>query len=176
MSQPYLGDIRPFGFNFAPRGWAMCNGQILAISQNSALFAILGTTYGGNGQTTFALPDLRSRRPVHYGLGYNQGQAAGQEAVTLAASQLPAHNHLPLAHTSGPADTGTPNSDAVWGLSTTPIYGTVVPPSPKKDATAGLMAADALRPTGGSQPHDNQPPIFVLNFSIALVGIFPSRN
>lgn len=165
MSQPFLGEIRMFGFQFAPRGWAACNGQMLAISQNSALFSLLGTTYGGNGQTTFALPNLQSRTPMHFGSGFTQGQAAGSENVTLISSQMPQHNHTANAATTGtqPSPTG-----GVWGQPEAfAVY----------NASGGaVMAADSLAVAGGNQPHPNLQPYLVINFCIALQGIFPSRN
>ena len=169
MSEPFLGEIRIFGFNFAPRGWAFCNGQLLSISQNTALFSLLGTTYGGNGQTTFALPNLQSRAPVHFGQGaglssYTLGQAAGEESVTLTSNQLAAHSHAVNA-TNGASDSNRPANrfPASGGAYAAAGDGTTMNP--------GVGAA-----AGGSQPHSNLPPYLALNFCIALVGIFPSRN
>jgi microcystin-dependent protein len=168
MASPFLGTIQPFGFNFAPRGWAMCNGQILSIAQNTALFSLLGTTYGGNGQTTFALPDLRSRVPVHHGQGpglssYSLGQQAGQESVTLTVNDMPLHQH-------GVAATGTFATKNPGGQVPAPggAYGS--PP----DATS--MNAGMIQPTGGNQPHANIQPYLALNFCICIEGLFPSRN
>jgi microcystin-dependent protein len=168
MASPFLGQIQPFGFNFAPRGWAMCNGQILSIAQNTALFSLLGTTYGGNGQTTFALPDLRSRVPIHMGQGpglsqYVLGQVAGDETVTLSTAQIPPHQH-------GVGATGTFTTKNPGGQVPAPggAYG-----SPPDETT---MEANMVRPTGGGQPHTNIQPYLTLNFCIALEGIFPSRN
>lgn len=168
MATPFLGTIQPFGFNFAPRGWAMCNGQILSINQNIALFSLLGTTYGGNGQTTFALPDLRSRVPIHHGQGpglsaYSLGEQAGQENVTLTVNEMPLHSH-------GVGATGTFATKNPGGQVPAPggAYGS--PP----DATN--MDANMIRAAGGSQPHSNIQPYLALNFCIALEGIFPSRN
>lgn len=170
MSQPFIGEIQIFGFNFAPKGWAMCNGQILQINQNQALFSLLGTTYGGNGQTTFALPDLRSRAPMHFGSGtgqtFNLGQQSGQEAVTLTSTQLPAHTHSAVATTSN-ADTPTPTGAAL-ATASSKIYGAA--------SNSVALASSAIASTGGSQPHANLQPLLALNFCIALVGIFPSRN
>jgi microcystin-dependent protein len=171
MSEPFLGEIAIFGFNFAPRGWAMCNGQILPISQNTALFSLLGTTYGGNGQTTFALPDLRSRVPVHEGQGpglssYDLGQTGGSENVTLTTPQLPLHTHGFTVNASSAATSKSPagNNPAAFG---TVAYG----------STADLqMGPDTTSPTGDSAPHNNVQPYLTLNFCIALEGIFPSRN
>jgi microcystin-dependent protein len=169
MSEPFLGQISIFGFNFPPRGWALCNGQILPIAQNTALFSLLGTMYGGNGQTTFGLPDLRSRVPVHFGQGpglssYTQGQAGGTETVTLNQNQMPAHSHLATANNasataSRPAG-AVPSGGGAYAATSD---GTTMNPS-------------FIGSTGGSQPHDNIQPYLVLNFSIALEGIFPSRN
>jgi microcystin-dependent protein len=172
MSNPFLGEIRIFGFNFAPRGWAFCNGQILAIAQNTALFALLGTTYGGNGQTTFALPDLRGRVPNHFGQGpglssYDLGEVSGSETVTLTPSTMPAHNHF-IACSSDDATTADP-SNAFPSAFTSKIY--AASPTPGK-----LMNAAMVTQVGGNQPHNNLQPFLTLNFCIALEGIFPSRN
>lgn len=167
MSQPFLGEIILFAGNFAPRGWAFCNGQILAIAQNQALFSLLGTTYGGNGQTTFALPDLRSRVPVHAGQGpglsdYALGQNGGTETVTLLVSELPQHTHRQPA-TNGEQTTNRPDGalPAAGG-----VYGEV--------SDGSLLTQTS--PAGGSQPHNNVQPYLTLNYIIALEGIFPSRN
>ena len=172
MSQPFLGEIRMFGFNFAPRGWAMCNGQLLAIAQNTALFALLGTTYGGNGQTTFALPNLQSRVPIHFGQGpglsnYSLGQTAGQETVTLLTTQMPQHTHFVACHTDDAA-TGVP-SNAFPSASAQNIYSPTATPNQ-------FMGQSMLTPAGNGQPHNNIQPYLVLNFCIAMQGIFPSRN
>ena len=167
MSEPFLGEIRAFGFNFAPRGWAMCNGQLLPIAQNTALFSLLGTTYGGNGQTTFALPDLRGRVPVHMGQGHGlsnriQGEQSGEENHTLIITEMPAHAHAQPA-SNAEQDTNRPGNavPAKGGVYAGSTDGTVM---------------DASTPTGGSQPHNNMQPYLVLNYCIALQGIFPSRN
>lgn len=167
MAEPFLGEIRLFAGNFAPKGWAFCDGQLLPISQNTALFSILGTTYGGNGQTTFALPDLRGREPIHAGQGpglqsYTLGESAGEEAVTLNVNQLPAHTH---AQPATNADEGTNKP------------GSAVPA--KGGVYAGSSDGTTMSPTtvsGGSQPHDNRSPYLTVSFIIALQGIFPSRN
>jgi microcystin-dependent protein len=165
VGTPFLGEIKIISFNFAPKGWAFCNGQLLPINQNQALFSILGTTYGGNGQTTFALPNLQARTPIHFGNAFNLGQAGGESAHTLVMSEMPAHTHFPVA-SSNVADLNTPVGN-FWGKGAQVIY------SP----TGGsLMKPNATTPVGGSQPHDNQSPYLVLNFIIALSGIFPSRN
>jgi len=172
VSEPFLGEIRLFGFNFAPEGWALCNGQLLPISQNTALFSLLGTTYGGDGTTTFALPNLQSRVPVHQGQGtglssYAQGQAGGTETVTLAAAQMPGHTH-PVKASSGAADSGQPGGRAL-ARSASHIY-------TAKPDTSTVMNADMLGDAGGSQPHENIQPYLAVNFCIALAGIFPARN
>jgi len=167
VSEPFIGEIRAFGFNFAPRGWATCSGQILSISQNTALFALLGTTYGGNGQTTFALPDLRGRVAVGMGQGpglssKTLGEVSGQEAHTLTANEMPAHTH---AQPASNADQSTNRP------------GNAVPT--KGGVYAGSGDGTLMDPTtqaGGNQPHTNMQPYLVLNYCIALVGIFPSRN
>jgi microcystin-dependent protein len=172
MSEPFLGEIRMFGFNFAPRGWAFCNGQILSIAQNTALFALLGTTYGGNGQTTFALPNLQSRVPIHFGQGpglspYSLGQLSGQENVTLLPTQMPAHSHSLACHTDDAA-TGIPNGNFP-AASAQNIYASAATPGQ-------FMNAGMVTVAGNSQPHTNIQPYLAINFCIALQGIFPSRN
>ena len=169
MSEPFLAEIRMFAGNFAPRGWALCNGQILPISQNTALFALLGTTYGGNGQTTFALPDLRSRVPVHAGQGpglsnVNLGEAAGTETVTLNQTQMPQHGHAVNASNGGAAASRPADSFLAGG-------GAYAPASDGTVMNGGMVAV-----TGGSGPHENRQPYLGVNFIIALEGIFPSRN
>lgn len=165
MAEPFLGEIRVFTFNFAPKGWAMCNGQTLPINQNQALFALLGTMYGGNGQTTFQLPNLQARMPIHNGNGYTQGQNGGEAAHTLITSEMPGHTHTALGVTS--AATIASATNATWASSTK---------NPYAGSPNTTMAAGALGNAGGSQPHDNMPPYLALNFCIALTGIFPSRN
>ena len=176
MSTPFLGEIKIFSFNFAPQGWAMCNGQFLAINQNQALFSLLGTMYGGNGQTTFALPDLRGRSQVHQGNGFNVGQAGGQEAHTVTMSEMPAHFHNGLANPN--------NNNAVTGANananqTTPVGNFWANSGKAGYTTAGAnaqMAPSTVSNVGGSQPHQNMSPFLVLTFCIALTGIFPSQN
>ncbi|MCW2758588.1 MAG: tail collar protein [Nocardioidaceae bacterium] len=165
MSQPFIGEIKLVSFNFPPRGWAFCNGQLLPINQNQALFSILGTMYGGDGQTTFALPNLKGRTMIHAGNGYVQGQNGGAESHTLTINEMPQHVHPPVA-TTARATTGDP-TNAIWATTPTAAYA----PAPN-----GLMADTATADSGGSQPHENRPPFLVLNYVIALVGIFPSRN
>lgn len=164
MSEAFLGEIRRVSFNFAPRGWALCNGQMLSIAQNQALFSLLGTQYGGNGTTTFALPDLRGRAPIHSGAGAWQGEEGGQEQVTLITTQLPPHTHLAQASTS--ADATSPQG-GYWADSGQAAFGA--------DA-AGSLGAAAIAPSGGTQPHENRSPYLVINYIIAMSGIYPSRN
>jgi microcystin-dependent protein len=170
---PYLGEIRIFGGSFAPKGWALCDGQLLSISSNTALFSILGTTYGGDGRTTFALPNLQSRVPVHWGQGpglstYTIGHAAGVENVTLNQQQMPQHNHT-MGTLSAPGTTNRPNTQ----LLAQPTSGNLYGPAPS-DGSALNQAAISM--TGGNQPHANLEPYLVMNFIIAVQGIFPSRN
>lgn len=175
MQDPWLGEIALVAFNFAPVGWALCNGQLLSIAQNTALFSLLGTTYGGDGQTTFALPNLQSRVPLHFGQGpglsaYALGQTVGVESVTLQTTQIPSHTHsyTPQANSGGGTAPGP--AGALWAASATgdTLY--------KPGASNTSMAAQTLGSTGGGQPHENRQPILALNFVIALQGIFPSRN
>ena len=162
---PYLGEIRRVAFTFAPRGWMQCNGQILGIAQNQALFSLLGTTYGGNGVTNFAIPDLRARGPVHPGAGITLGQVGGAEAVTLTPNQMPMHTHQAVA-SSAPASTASPQG-GYWAVTADPAYGTDV---------AGTLASSAVSTTGASAPHQNEPPYLVVNYIITVDGIYPSRN
>ena len=168
MSQPFVGEIRMFGGNFAPVGWMICQGQTLSISEFEVLFTLIGTTYGGNGQTTFNLPNLQSRLPVHQGSGFVIGQAAGTETVTLTVSQIPAHSHV-LQAQSAAGNVSSP-SGADWSSSALDEFSTAAPSS------ADAMAPNALGNTGGSQPHDNMSPFLVVNFIISLFGIYPSQN
>lgn len=166
MSEPFLAEIKIMSFNFPPKGWAFCNGQLLPINQNQALFALLGTTYGGNGTTNFALPDLRGRVPVHTGSGFSLGQRAGETTHTLTTPEMPEHNHLPMA--SGTAvDTNTPTNNYL-GNNLGLLYGPL--------ANSVTMSPSSLSNVGGSQPHQNMQPFLTLNFCIALQGIFPSPN
>jgi microcystin-dependent protein len=172
----FIGTISLFGFNFAPRGWAMCAGQLLPISQNSALFALLGTMYGGDGIQTFGLPDLRGRVAVGMGNGpglspYNQGQMAGSETVTLLQTEMPMHNHL--LNVSGSGATSTTPSGNVLAVSALPDESPVNTYGPTPNATANPQA---IGMAGGNQPHQNIQPYLALNYCIALEGIFPSRN
>ena len=163
MSEPFLGEIKMISWNYPPKGWAFCNGQQLAINQNQALFSILGTTYGGNGQTTFALPNLQARLPLHVGNGFNLGQSAGELAHTLVITELPAHNHI-LQGTAANGDTPLPTTLA----NANNLYSTAAPNT--------TLTPGSIGNTGGTQAHDNMSPYLVLNFIIALQGIFPSRN
>jgi microcystin-dependent protein len=166
MSQPFMGEIKIISWNYAPKGWAFCNGQFLPINQNQALFSILGTTYGGNGQTTFALPDFRGRVPVHVGSGFTEGQAGGQEFHTLTQSEMPSHNHFAQA-TSVAATSGAPQNNFLGTISTK-AYGSF--------ANLTTLTPGTITNVGGSQPHENRAPTLVLAFIIALQGIFPSQN
>lgn len=165
MSEPFLSEIKVVAFNFPPKGWALCNGQFLPINQNQALFALLGTTYGGNGQTTFALPNLRGRVPIHMSNTHNLGEAAGSTSVTVNIQQMPQHLHT-LQGTQTNADAALPTNHLLGRTSS--LY-----TSPNALTT---LAPASVTNVGGSQPHNNMMPYLVLNFVIALQGIFPSRN
>jgi microcystin-dependent protein len=177
MSEPFLGEIRMFAGNFAPRGWAFCNGQVLPIAQNTALFSLLGTTYGGNGQTTFALPNLQGRLPMHWGTGpgltpRSLGEMSGTESVTLISTQMPAHNHAIEASTNqGDQFSPSGNVNAVLINSSTQQ-----PENMYSGAPNTTMAPSSVGLTGGSQPHDNMSPFLCFSFIIALEGIYPSRS
>lgn len=167
MAEPFLGEIRLMSFNFPPKGWAYCNGQLLPINQNQALFSLLGTTYGGDGRSNFALPDLRGRVPIHMGAGHTLGERAGQEAQTLSIAQLPTHTHSGQVRALS-ATTGIPNNRLLAGV---PSFG----------YRNNLSNLTSLHPTtvtnaGGSQAHQNMQPFLTLSFCIALQGIFPSQN
>ncbi|HEX7285218.1 MAG TPA: tail fiber protein [Candidatus Angelobacter sp.] len=165
MSSPFIGEIRMFGGNFAPAGWAFCDGSILPIAQNDALFTLIGTTYGGDGQTTFALPDLRSRIPIHQGPGFTLAQQGGAETVTLTVTQIPAHSHVPQAVIPSGSQAGPGN--AAWAQSALNQFSTNAPTT--------AMAPQALNPSGSSQPHDNMMPFQAINFILSLFGIFPTQ-
>ena len=165
MATPYLGEIRIVTFNFAPKGWAFCNGQLLPINQNQALFALLGTTYGGNGQSTYALPDLQGRTPMHMGNGHTLGERAGEQNHTLTISEIPTHTHFAQASMNN-GDTVLP-AGAVQAV----VAGAYGPPT-----NLTSMNPAAIATTGGSQPHLNMQPFLTLNFCIALQGIFPPQN
>lgn len=166
MSEPFLSEIKIMSFNFAPRGWAFCNGQLMPINQNQALFSLLGTTYGGNGTTNFALPNLQGRVPVHVGQGFSLGQIGGETAHTLNISEMPGHTHTPSGSTATPSVPG-PGGNA-WCANDAKPY------SSQNGNVA--MNAGAVTNTGGSQPHDNMSPYLTLTFCIALQGIFPTQN
>jgi microcystin-dependent protein len=170
MSQPYVGEIRMFAGNFAPAGWMFCEGQILAISENETLFQLIGTTYGGDGQSTFALPDLRSRVPIHQGTGpggssYVLAQSGGVEAVTLTTQQIPAHSH-PLLVSTAAANNSNPAFSVPGESPSVTLY--------LEESPSVAMNASAIAATGGSQPHNNVQPFQCINFIISLFGIFPS--
>lgn len=169
MAQPYVGEIRMFAGNFAPAGWAFCEGQLVPISENETLFQLIGTTYGGDGQSTFAMPDLRGRIPLHVGNGMSLAESGGVESVTLSTTQIPGHNHALMAT----LNQGSQNAPAQQLLAQSPTqnafpYGTDVPPTTLNGGT--------ISPTGGSQPHENFQPYLCINFIISLFGIFPSPN
>ena len=166
MAEPFLSEIRIFSFNFPPQGWAFCNGQLLPINQNQALFALLGTTYGGNGQTNFALPDLRDNVPIHMGNGHTLGEKAGSTAVTLTQQTMPQHIHFVNASSSNQGGSANPAGRFLGGV-TNMFHDFASPQS---------IAPGTVTNVGGSQPHTNQQPLLGLNFCIALQGIFPSRN
>jgi len=177
MSEPFIGQIRMFAGTFAPRGWAFCNGQLLQIAQNTALFALIGTTYGGDGRTTFALPNLQGAAPLHPGQGpgltrRRLGEDGGQANVTLTEAEMPAHTHDAKAHDAP----GNQNSPAghLWAVGR--AQRTTVEQYAGGGSGGGALGATALATAGNSQPHNNLPPYLGLNFCIALVGIFPSRN
>lgn len=166
MSEPFLGEIKIISWNFPPKGWTFCNGQLLPINQNQALFSILGTTYGGDGRTNFALPNLQGRMPVHVGDGIILGERGGETAHTVNISELPAHNHTPVGSSTNP-----PTSPGAAGL----LWSANNVSSFAGSANVAMNPACVL-PVGGSQPHENMSPYLVLNFIIALQGIFPSQN
>jgi len=166
MSEPFLGEIKIISWNFPPKGWTFCNGQLLPINQNQALFSILGTTYGGDGMRTFGLPNLQGRAPFHVGNGIVLGEMGGETSHTLNISELPAHTHVPVG-SSTIADQSSPSGN-VWGsLTTNPFL---------NGAANAAMNPASITVTGGNQPHENMSPYLVLNFIIALQGIFPSQN
>jgi microcystin-dependent protein len=173
MSDPYIGEIRMFGGSFAPAGWAMCQGQLMAISQNDTLFNLIGTTYGGNGQDTFGLPDLQGRVPLHQGQGpgitqnYTIGEAAGVESVTLTAQTTPTHNHAFIGQTGFGQNT-QPQNGVFSSIATGKLYVSSQPGT--------SLAANALSLVGGNQPHENMQPYLAVSFIISLFGIFPTQN
>jgi microcystin-dependent protein len=165
MAEPFLGEIKIISWNFPPKGWSFCNGQLLPINQNQALFSILGTTYGGDGRTTFGLPNLQGRMPVHVGSGITLGEIGGETAHTLNISELPAHNHVPTGN-SNSSSVSSPAGN-LWASNSN---------NPFNSTSNANMNPASIRPNGGSQPHENMSPYLVLNFVIALQGIFPSQN
>lgn len=176
MTDPFVAEIRMFAGNFAPSGWALCNGQLMPISQNTALFSLLGTMYGGDGKSTFGLPNLMGAAPMQQGQGPGlsqrfQGEMAGEPAVTLLSSEMPTHSHLPST-SSTPGTTGSPTNDiwasAAYGKGAQLLYSADVPNTTMSPAAIGV--------TGGSQPHNNMPPYLCVTFIIALQGIFPARS
>ena len=172
MGTPFMGEIKIIAFNFAPQGWAFANGQTLPINQNQALVSLFGTTYGGNGQTTFQIPDMRGRIPNHFGSGFILGQRGGEQSHTITQSEMPAHNHFVTASDRVPVvndPNATPDpAGAYFGRSTHPAYHSPV------NLTA--MNAFSLGSIGGSQAHNNMAPFLTLNFIVALQGVFPSQN
>ena len=175
MSQPYIGEIRMFAGSFAPAGWAFCDGQLMPISENDAMFVLLGTTFGGDGQETFAMPDLRGRFPMHAGDGFILGENGGTESVTLTIAQTPSHTHPPVASlTTG--DSVSPNS-SIWAAqgALNQFFTNDPTPPPPQAAFDTPMAPNTVGPTGGSQPHENIPPYLCVSFIISLFGIFPHQ-
>ena len=173
MADPFVAEIRIFPFTFAPKGWAWCDGQLMPLSQNTALFSLLGTTYGGDGKSTFALPDLAGRTPVHPGQGsglslHDLGETGGSETVTLLASELPAHTHTLRANVVDIGDTNIPSPSASFAQSAS---GTVY-----QTAANTELSPDALAPAGADQPHNNMQPYLTFYFNIALQGVFPPRT
>ena len=175
MGTPFQSELRIMSFNFPPKGWALCNGQLLPINQNQALFSLLGTTYGGDGRVTFGLPNLQGRVPIHMGNGYTLGQIAGEGSHTLNYAEMAQHNHM-MAATAATATEQIPNTSSYLAQAQSQgankpnvnIYGTAAP--------SGQLAAATIGQNGGSQPHANQQPFLVLNVCISLQGIFPSQS
>jgi len=168
MAEPFLSEIRIFSFGFAPKGWALCDGQLLPINQNQALFSLLGTTYGGDGRVNFALPNLQSRTPIHMGSGHTLGERGGEQGHTLSISEIPTHTHVFNASTTAAAANTPPGGSYLGQSSGVFLYAAA--------ANLTSMAANAISNVGGSQAHLNMQPFLVLNFSIALQGIFPSQT
>jgi len=167
MAEPFLSEIRIFSFGFAPKGWALCNGQLLPINQNQALFSLLGTTYGGDGRVNFALPDLRTRVPIHVGSGFTLGERGGEQSHTITMGEMAQHTHVANAVTAA-ANNGSPNGRLLAQSTGSNLYAAATNFTP--------MAPNTISNTGGSQPHQNMQPFLVLNFGIALQGIFPSQT
>src|SRR3712207_2424222 len=168
MAEPFLSEIRIMSFQFAPKGWALCNGQLMPINQNQALFSLLGTTFGGDGRVNFALPDFRGRAPIHVGSGHTLGERGGEQAHTLSIAELPEHTHVANA-ANIPATTNTPTSALMLAQSTGSQLYTAA-------SSLVAMSTDAVPPVGGSQAHLNMQPFLTISFCIALQGIFPSPN
>ncbi|MEM7497425.1 MAG: tail fiber protein [Pseudomonadota bacterium] len=166
MSEPFLAEIRIFGFNFAPRGWAFCDGQILPINQNQSLYSLLGTTYGGDGRTSFALPDMRGRVPIHESDAHPEGEKGGEETHQLTAAEMPSHSHI-ASGTGAAVDSNEPAGRLFGENAGTPYHA---------PGAGGAMALAAIGTVGGGQPHENMQPYLAVNFCIALRGLFPSRN
>ena len=182
MSEPFIGEIRMVGFNFAPRGWAFCDGQLLQISQNMALFSLIGTIYGGDGRTTFALPDLRGRVPIHAGSGAGLtprqiGQPGGAETVVLNVTEMPSHNHGAATLVRGSTSQGTASSpqNAVWAVDGSVGATPYIQSTPNVNMQSNSVEVSVTH-TGGSESHNIMQPFLVINFIIALVGLFPSRS
>lgn len=167
MAQPYVGELRIFAGNFAPAGWMFCEGQLLPISENETLFNLIGTTYGGDGQSTFALPDLRGRLPLHQGNGYVLAETGGVEEVTLSIGQIPSHSH-PMLGSAGNGAQANPKNNVLASSTLVKLYSGEAPDT--------AMAASSITSIGGSQPHNNFQPYLCLNYIISLFGIFPSQN
>lgn len=170
MGDSFIGEIRMFAGNFAPYNWAFCNGALVPIYENEALFTLIGTTYGGDGQNTFALPNLQSRVPVHQGNGHIIGEMGGVESVTLTVQQIPVHSHIPAANSTGTTGKKSSPTNAVWSNNGTSQYdsGPV--------GTLSAMRANSVQPAGGSQPHENMQPYLVVNFIICLYGYYPQQT
>lgn len=166
MSEPFLAEIRIVGFNFAPRGWAFCDGQILPINQNQSLYSLLGTTYGGDGRTSFALPDIRGRVPIHVGNGHALGQKTGEETHTLSAAEIPGHQHA-VNGTSNAVTEATPSNARLPGTNNSKPY---------TNSAGGSLGSNSISNIGGGQAHNNMQPFLAMNYCIALQGLFPSRN
>lgn len=171
MGEPFIGEIRMFGGNFAPAGWAFCNGQLMPISENDALFTLIGTTYGGDGQETFGLPNLQGRVPMHAGtqggITYTLGESAGVESVTLTTQQIPIHTHPFTASTAGATAT-SPSGQVIAQSGQRAVY--------TEDSTTTNLAASSITPQGGSQPHENMQPYLAISFILSLFGVFPTQT
>ena len=165
MGQPFVGEIRMVGFNFAPAGWELCDGRELAIAENETLFQLIGTTYGGDGESTFALPNLQSRVPIHQGNGFILAETGGAEDITLTVNQIPAHSHALLA-TTAVANQSSPANNVVAQSTAADLY--------IEDTATAALAASSVLPVGGSQPHSNMQPFLCINYIISMFGIFPS--